>query len=172
MPDLLTLLFSRSKSWRHEQPMAIAAATGMARICLAGMARLRVATETVVSGHRAPCPWLLRTAAGAGRRCGIFLGAKRVQLAASVCGQMLDLRGGQPVLANFPHVRHGYPWVPTDQAHGHPRQVGPAHRKTHRPDSGPNKPDLWPRRPSKRFLQAIIRYKTWSARQDVGYASR
>jgi hypothetical protein len=25
------------------------------------------------------------------------------------------------------HVRHGYPWVPTDQAHGHPRQVGPAY---------------------------------------------
>jgi hypothetical protein len=24
-------------------------------------------------------------------------------------------------------VRHGYPWVPTDQAHGRPRQVGPAH---------------------------------------------
>jgi hypothetical protein len=21
-------------------------------------------------------------------------------------------------------VRHGYPWVPTDQAHGRPRQVG------------------------------------------------
>jgi hypothetical protein len=27
-------------------------------------------------------------------------------------------------------VRHGYPWVPTDQAHGRPRQVGPAHQKT------------------------------------------
>jgi hypothetical protein len=24
-------------------------------------------------------------------------------------------------------VRHGYPWVPTDQAHGRPRQVGPAY---------------------------------------------
>jgi hypothetical protein len=24
-------------------------------------------------------------------------------------------------------MRHGYPWVPTDQAHGHPRQVGPAY---------------------------------------------
>jgi hypothetical protein len=24
-------------------------------------------------------------------------------------------------------VRHGYPWVPTDQAHGHPRQVGAAY---------------------------------------------
>jgi hypothetical protein len=24
-------------------------------------------------------------------------------------------------------VRHGYPWVPTNQAHGCPRQVGPAY---------------------------------------------
>jgi hypothetical protein len=24
-------------------------------------------------------------------------------------------------------VRHGYPWIPTDQAHGCPRQVGPAY---------------------------------------------
>jgi hypothetical protein len=24
-------------------------------------------------------------------------------------------------------VRHGYPWVPIDQAHGRPRQVGPAY---------------------------------------------
>jgi hypothetical protein len=24
-------------------------------------------------------------------------------------------------------VRHGYPWVPTGQAHGRPRQVGPAY---------------------------------------------
>jgi hypothetical protein len=24
-------------------------------------------------------------------------------------------------------VRHGYPWVPTDQAHGRPLQVGPAY---------------------------------------------
>jgi hypothetical protein len=33
-----------------------------------------------------------------------------------------------------------YPWVPTDQAHCHPRQVGPAYQKTRRPDSGPNRP--------------------------------
>jgi hypothetical protein len=25
------------------------------------------------------------------------------------------------------YVRHGYPWVPTDQAYGRPRQVGPAY---------------------------------------------
>jgi hypothetical protein len=30
---------------------------------------------------------------------------------------------------NLP-VRRGYPWVPTDQAHGRPRQVGPACQKT------------------------------------------
>jgi transposase InsO family protein len=24
-------------------------------------------------------------------------------------------------------LRHGYPWVPPDQAHGRPRQVGPAY---------------------------------------------
>jgi hypothetical protein len=35
-------------------------------------------------------------------------------------------------------VRHGYPWVPTDHAHGRPRQVGPAYQKTRRPVSGPN----------------------------------
>jgi hypothetical protein len=27
-------------------------------------------------------------------------------------------------------VRHEYPWVPTDQAHDRPRQVGPAYQKT------------------------------------------
>jgi hypothetical protein len=27
-------------------------------------------------------------------------------------------------------MRHGYPWVPTDQAHGRPRKVGPAYQKT------------------------------------------
>jgi hypothetical protein len=32
-------------------------------------------------------------------------------------------------------VRHGYPWVPTDQAHGRPQQVGPAYQKTCRPVS-------------------------------------
>jgi hypothetical protein len=37
-------------------------------------------------------------------------------------------------------VRHGYPWVPTDQAHDRPRQVGPAYQETRRPVSGPNRP--------------------------------
>jgi hypothetical protein len=37
-------------------------------------------------------------------------------------------------------VRHGYRWVPTDQAHGRPRQVGPTYQKTRRPVSGPNRP--------------------------------
>jgi hypothetical protein len=34
------------------------------------------------------------------------------------------------VAAHIPRsrlVRHGYPWVPTDHAHGRPRQVGPAY---------------------------------------------
>jgi hypothetical protein len=35
-------------------------------------------------------------------------------------------------------VRDGYPWVPTDQAHARPRQVGPAYQKTRRHVSGPN----------------------------------
>jgi hypothetical protein len=46
-------------------------------------------------------------------------------------------------------VRHGYPWVPTDQAHGHPRQVDPAYQETHRPVSGPNRPSWWLTRPPK-----------------------
>jgi hypothetical protein len=41
-------------------------------------------------------------------------------------------------------VRHGYPWVPTDQAHDRPRQVGPAYWKTRRPVSGPNRPSWQP----------------------------
>jgi hypothetical protein len=41
-------------------------------------------------------------------------------------------------------VRHGYPWVPTDQAHGRPRRVGPAYQKTRRPVSEPNRPSWQP----------------------------
>jgi hypothetical protein len=37
-------------------------------------------------------------------------------------------------------ARHGYPWVPTDQAHGCPRQVGPAYQKTNRRDWRPTRP--------------------------------
>jgi hypothetical protein len=44
-------------------------------------------------------------------------------------------------------VRHGYPWVPTNQAHGRPRQVGPAYQKTCRPVGGPNRPSWWPTQP-------------------------
>jgi hypothetical protein len=44
-------------------------------------------------------------------------------------------------------VKHGHPWVPTDQAHDHPRQMGPAYQKTRRPVSGPNRPSWWPTRP-------------------------
>jgi hypothetical protein len=46
-------------------------------------------------------------------------------------------------------VKHRYPYVPTDKAHGRPRQVGPAYQKTRQPDSEPNRPDLWPTRPPK-----------------------
>jgi hypothetical protein len=44
-------------------------------------------------------------------------------------------------------MRHGYPWVLTDQAHGHPRQVGPTYQKTRRPVSGLNRPSWRPTRP-------------------------
>jgi hypothetical protein len=35
-------------------------------------------------------------------------------------------RGVRAKIEN-PTVRHGYPWVPTNQAHDRPRQVGPAY---------------------------------------------
>ena len=60
-------------------------------------------------------------------------------------------------------VRHGYPWIPTGQGHSHPRQVGPAHQKTRRPDSGPNRTNLWLRRPP----EDLIRYEG-----DLEYTSR
>jgi hypothetical protein len=50
-------------------------------------------------------------------------------------------------------VRHGYLWVPTDQAHCRPRQVGPAYQKTRRPVSGPNRPSLRPTRPPEDLLE-------------------
>jgi hypothetical protein len=43
---------------------------------------------------------------------------------------------------NHIYVRHGYPWVLTDQAPGRHRQVGPAYQKTRRRDSGPNRSGL------------------------------
>jgi hypothetical protein len=71
-------------------------------------------------------------------------------------------------------VRQGYPWVPTDQAHGRPRQVGPAYQKTRRPVSGPNWPSWRPTRPHEDLLEDspddLINHdlKTWSTRQDLG----
>jgi hypothetical protein len=50
-------------------------------------------------------------------------------------------------------VRHGYSWVPTNQAHDRPRQVGPAYQKTRRPVSGPNRPSWWPTRPPEDLLE-------------------
>jgi hypothetical protein len=70
-------------------------------------------------------------------------------------------------------VKHGYPWVPTDQAHGRPRQVGPAYQKTHRPISGPNRPSWRPTRPPEDLqedsLDDLIQndLKTWRTRQDL-----
>jgi hypothetical protein len=50
------------------------------------------------------------------------------------------LAGAPYPVFRFTFVRHGYPWIPTDQAHGRPRQVGPAYQKTRRPVSGLNRP--------------------------------
>jgi hypothetical protein len=71
-------------------------------------------------------------------------------------------------------VIHGCPWVPTDQAHGRPRQVGPTYQKTRRPVSGPNRPSWWPTRPLKDLLEDslddLIQHdlKTWRTGQDLG----
>jgi 5-methylcytosine-specific restriction endonuclease McrA len=59
----------------------------------------------------------------------------------------------------------------TDQAHGHPRQVGPAYQKTRRPVSRPNRPSWQPTRPPEDLLEDspddLIQndIKTWRARQ-------
>jgi hypothetical protein len=71
-------------------------------------------------------------------------------------------------------VRHGYPWVPTDQAHGRPRQVGTAYQKTYRPFSRPNRPSWRPTRPLEDLPEDspddLIQndLKTWRTRQDIG----
>jgi hypothetical protein len=77
-----------------------------------------------------------------------------------------------PVKSNFLDLRHGYPWVPTDQAHGHPRQVGPAYQKTRRPVCGPNRPSWQPTRPPEDLPEDppddLVHHdlKTWRTRQD------
>jgi hypothetical protein len=71
-------------------------------------------------------------------------------------------------------VRYGYPWVPTDQGHGRPRQVGLTHQKTRRPVSGPNQPSWRPTRPLEDLPadspDDLIHHdlKTWRTRQDIG----
>jgi hypothetical protein len=71
-------------------------------------------------------------------------------------------------------MRHGYPWVPTDQAHGRPRQTGPTYQKTRRPVSGPNRPSWKPTRPPEDLLEdspndlIYHNLKTRRARQDLG----
>jgi hypothetical protein len=70
-------------------------------------------------------------------------------------------------------VRHGYPWVPTDQAHGRPRQVGPAYQKTRRPVSGLNRPSWQPTRAPEDLPEDspddLIHHdlKTWCTEQDL-----
>jgi hypothetical protein len=70
-------------------------------------------------------------------------------------------------------VRHGYPWVPTNQAHDRSQQVGLAYQKTHRPVSGPNRPSWRPTRPLEDLLQGspddLIQkdHKTWPTRQYI-----
>jgi hypothetical protein len=70
-------------------------------------------------------------------------------------------------------ARHGYPWVPTDQAHGRPRQVSLAYQKTRRLVSGPNRPSWRPTRPSEdlpeNFPNDLIHHdlKTRCTEQDL-----
>jgi hypothetical protein len=67
-------------------------------------------------------------------------------------------------------VRHGYPWVPTDQAHDRPRQVGPAYQKTRRPVGGPNRPSWRPTQPPEGLPEDspydLVQHdlKTWRTR--------
>jgi hypothetical protein len=81
------------------------------------------------------------------------------------------------VAAPTPHSRAcetWVPWVPTDEAHDRPRQVGPAYQETRRPVSGPNRPGWRPTRPLEDLLEDspndLIRYdlKTRRRRQDPG----
>jgi hypothetical protein len=66
-----------------------------------------------------------------------------------------------------------YPWVPTDQAHGRPRQSGPAYQKTRRPVSGPNQPSWRPTRPPEDLPEDspddLVQHdlKAWRTRQDI-----
>jgi hypothetical protein len=72
------------------------------------------------------------------------------------------------------YMTHEYPWVPTNQAHDRPRQVGPAYQKTRRPVSGSNRPSWQPTRPPEDLPQdspdELIQHdlKTWRIRQDLG----
>jgi hypothetical protein len=64
-------------------------------------------------------------------------------------------------------VRHGYPWVPTDQAHVRPRQVGPTYLKTCQPVSGPNRPSWQPTRPPEDLLENSPRRPNPTRPQDL-----
>jgi hypothetical protein len=107
-------------------------------------------------------PSLLRSSEG--RTSGILL--QQVVTHGKV-GDPVSQQGKAP-------VRHEYPWVPTDWAHGRPRQVGSAYQKTCQPVSGPNRPSWRPTRPSEDIPEDspddLIQYdlKTWCTRQDIG----
>jgi hypothetical protein len=81
---------------------------------------------------------------------------------------------GSSRTTRFISVRHGYPWVPTDQAHGRPRQVGPSYKNNRRPVSGPNRPSWQRTRPPEDLPDDspndLIQHdlKTWHTRQDIG----
>jgi hypothetical protein len=61
----------------------------------------------------------------------------------SSCEQQLVAATYSASMVDWATVRHGYPWVPTNQAHGRPRQVGRDYQKTHQPVSRPVQPDMW-----------------------------
>jgi hypothetical protein len=65
-----------------------------------------------------------------------------------------------------------YPWVPTDQAHGRPRQVGPAYWKTCRPVSGPIRPNWLPTRPPEDPPEDSPRRPNSTRLQDLAYKTR
>jgi hypothetical protein len=69
-------------------------------------------------------------------------------------------------------VRHGYPWVPTDQAHGRPRQVGPTYQKTRRPVSGPNRPSWQRTQPPEDLPEDSPRRPNLSRPQNLAYMTR
>jgi hypothetical protein len=92
----------------------------------------KVSPYQLVYDHDDVLPWELKTGS---RRTSL-----QDQLSADVYSatmkEELDDRAANRLRAL--DVRQGYPSVPTNEAHGRPRQVGPTYQKTRQPDSGPN----------------------------------